>query len=694
MPAKFPEFVIPSPCEDSDKFSTRLGSMNGNSRNVNTITYQNLSNEAESTMSNNRAVCSDEIAISGISARLPESDNLQEFQDNLFQGVDMITDDGRRWSPGLHGLPARSGKLKELDKFDATFFGVHAKQANFMDPQLRMLLELTYEAILDAGVNPTTIRGSRTVKSNMGHSEPASGLCSIAKMVLAMQKGVIPGNLHFNKPNPDIPALNDGRFKVVAQNTPWQGGIIGVNSFGFGGANVHVILKSNPKKLPQFISNSTPVLVPFSGRTQEAVEFGLKQVSSTTRDDELIALLQGIAREDINGHAWRGYAVLHDDRSDIDVQQKTKQEKPPVWFVFSGMGSQWSGMGRDLLQFKTFETSIKKSSELLFTYGVDLYDIILNDQSFDNVLTAFVGIAAIQVGLVDMLGSLGISPDGIIGHSVGELGCAYADGCFTAEQTVLAAYARGKAILESKLPLGGMAAVGLTWEEAKVQCPADIYPACHNSKDSVSVSGPAGSIKAFVEILKEKGIFAKEVNSSGQAFHSAYIADVGPKLRESLEKIIRVPKQRSERWISSSIPESAWNSALAKSSSAAYHVNNLLSPVLFQEALAYIPENAVVIEIAPHALLQAILKRSLSSSCVSIGLLNRSSPDNSSHFLNAIGKTYNAGLHPVVSNLYRKLEFPVSISTSLISPLLQWDHSISWNVAKFDQGWPITNDLQ
>ncbi len=94
----------------------------------------------------------EDIVISGISCRLPESDNMEEFGQNLFNGVDMVTDDGRRWTPGLFGLPTRCGKLKELDKFDATFFGVHAKQANFMDPQLRILLELTYEAIVDAGM--------------------------------------------------------------------------------------------------------------------------------------------------------------------------------------------------------------------------------------------------------------------------------------------------------------------------------------------------------------------------------------------------------------------------------------------------------------------------------------------------------------------------------------------------------------
>lgn len=94
--------------------------------------------------------------------RYPESSNVEEFKKNLFEGIDMVTNDDRRWPSGMYGLPERSGKLKELNLFDATFFGVHAKQAHVMDPQLRILLEATYEAIVDAGINPNDIKGSKT----------------------------------------------------------------------------------------------------------------------------------------------------------------------------------------------------------------------------------------------------------------------------------------------------------------------------------------------------------------------------------------------------------------------------------------------------------------------------------------------------------------------------------------------------
>lgn len=92
-----------------------------------------------------------------------------------------------------------------------------------------------------------------------------------------------------------------------------------------------------------------------------------------------------------------------------------------------------------------------------------------------------------------------------------------------------------------------MAAVGLSWEEAKKRCPPDVFPACHNAADSVSISGPKASLDKFIAELKAENIFAKAVNSSGVAFHSKYIADAGPKLRASLEKIITNPKQRTSR---------------------------------------------------------------------------------------------------------------------------------------------------
>lgn len=228
-----------------------------------------------------------------------------------------------------------------------------------------------------------------------------------------------------------------------------------------------------------------------------------------------------------------------------------------------------------------------------------------------------------------------------------------------------------------------MAAVGLSWEECIEKLPKDVIAACHNSADSVTISGPSESIDRVVNELTEQGIFAKAVQSSGVAFHSKYIADAAPKLRKSLDKIIPSPKTRSDRWISSSIPESTWSSSIAKQSSAAYHVNNLLSPVLFHSSLKHVPKHAICIEIAPHGLLQAILKRSLGPECTNISLMKRQHNDNVKFMLTNIGKLFAAGDQPKVSRLYRPISWPVGRGTPMLNSRIGWDHSQKWRTFTF-----------
>ncbi|CAH1155577.1 unnamed protein product [Phaedon cochleariae] len=842
------------------------------------------------------------IAITGISGRFPESNNIDEFKRKLFDGVDLVTEDSRKWPSGINGLPTRSGRIRDLQYFDATFFGAHSKQAHAMDPQLRMLLESTYEAIVDAGVNPTDIRGSKTgvfigvcttetfdymnmnpdtmngysvtgccrpmlpnrisytfdligpscaidsscssslsalqhaetairngdceaaivggvnlilnptytlqfqklgvlspdgkckafdisadgyvrseavvtvflqkasvakriyativgartntdgykaegitfpsgamqkkligefydeiginplevsyieahgtgtrvgdpqevnsiadffcknrkdplligsLKSNMGHSEPASGLCSLVKIVIAMESGMIPQNLHFQIANPDIPALNDGRLKVVTENVPWNGGLIAVNSLGFGGTNVHVVLRSNPKVKQTSHMLQIPRLVGVSGRTEQAVEYFLLNIERNKQDEEFLVLLDEIHRKNVNGHDFRGYTVLNDQP--IPEIIRISPEKRAIVFVYPGVGAQWPGMAKELMKLDCFRNSVRKCADVLKQHGIDLENVLTNEAEtiLDNIVNSFISITAMHVALTDVLNIVGVEPDMIIGHSVGEIGCAYADGTLTREQAILAAYARGHAILESEIPTGAMAAVGLSLEETRKRCPPEIFPACHNSDDSVTISGPQESIEKFIEELHKDGIFAKKIKTSGIAFHSKYIAEAGPNLRQALDVIIPSPRPRSSKWISSSIPETEWGSSLAKYSSSAYFVNNFISPVLFNEALKYVPVNAIVIEIDSNGLLQSILKRKLGTGATIINLVKRNNIDKISSLLSAIGKIYIAGAQPEFGKLYPSVEFPVGRGTQMINSMIEWDHSIEWSVADF-----------
>ncbi|XP_018362103.1 PREDICTED: fatty acid synthase [Trachymyrmex cornetzi] len=850
----------------------------------------------------------EEIVISGIAGRFPESKNVEEFKNNLLNKVDMVTDDDRRWKLDHPDIPQRTGKINDVNKFDALFFGVHFKQAHTMDPMCRILLEHAYEAIIDAGVNPKQLRGSRTgvfvgacfsesektwfyeklqvngfgitgcsramlanrisywlgatgpsytldsacssslialehayrclqdnqcdaalvggsnlclhpyvslqfsrlgvlspdgrsksfdadangyarseaisviylqkaknakriyatvvygktncdgykeqgitfpsstmqarlledcykdcniplndvyyiechgtgtkvgdpeelhaiekvffekdrptplligsVKSNMGHAEPASGLSQIAKVIVAMESGIIPCNLHFNRPREGLKALEDGRMKVVTESIPWEGTYSGISSFGFGGANCHIVLKSHPKnKINNGApSDDLPRLVTVSGRTEDSVKVFLDDIERHPVDTEYIRLLHDIHNDDIQGHLYRGYTIVGSkaEHSIREVENYLGTARP-LWFVFSGMGSQWPGMGIELMRFPVFAEAVKKCDAVLRPRGVDIINILTNKDKtiFDNILHSFVGIAAVQIGLVDLLTSVGIVPDNIIGHSVGELGCAYADGCFTAEQMILSSYSRGLASIETKVIYGSMAAVGLGYEDIKDMCPPDIEVACHNASDSSTISGPAESMKEFVAQLQAKQIFAKEVPCSNIPYHSRYIASAGPKLLAYLNEIIPQSKPRSRKWLSTSVPRNKWSTAAAKLSSAEYHTNNLLNPVLFEETARMIPKDAVTIEIAPHALLQAILRRSLGSGVTNIGLTQRGHRDNVEVVLQGLGKLYNAGVQPDIAKLFPPVEYPVSRGTPMIAPSIRWEHTDDWYVTAF-----------
>lgn len=104
----------------------------------------------------------DEIIVTGIAGRFPNSANMSELSHNLFNKIDMVDEVESRWRHLDPEVPRRSGKVSNLEKFDSSFFAIHHRQANFIDPQCRLLLEHAYEAVVDAGMNPKSLRGSRT----------------------------------------------------------------------------------------------------------------------------------------------------------------------------------------------------------------------------------------------------------------------------------------------------------------------------------------------------------------------------------------------------------------------------------------------------------------------------------------------------------------------------------------------------
>lgn len=568
---------------------------------------------------------------------------------------------------------------------DVVYFEAHGTGTPIGDPIEVNAIASTF----GKGREKPLLLGS--VKSNLGHTEAACGICGIIKILIASEKGIMPGNLHYVEPDSNAQSLIDGTIQVVNKNTPFEGGIVSVCAYGIGGANAHVVIRSNAiskvKKQTPVPARGVPCIITVSGRTKEAVEIFLDKLNKNKNNLEFLSLVHDIHSRNIAGHNFRGYEVLGhlESRQLVDTINTNR----PIWYIFSGIESQWTGMGKDLLSIEIFKETVGRCSGLLRSKGIDLMNLIQSagDNVFDNIVNSLVCIVAIQLALVDVLTSLKIKPEGLIGHSIGELSCAYADGTITLEQAVLIAYFYGKSIIETHKTIGAMAIVGLSFEETQKVCPSEVTLVADNASDSTTVSGPIDCIRNFVAQMQNNNIFSEILHTSNVALHSKYTIDAAPAFRRMLTNVISNPAERSSKWVSTSVPQSEWKEPAAKLSSVDYYVNNSTSVVHLNQALKHIPENAIVIEIAPHSVLQTILRKSLTSKSTTFGLQDSRQVDNLVFFLTNIGNLYNAGAQPQISRLYAPIKYPVSPGTPMINSLVKWDHSVKWTVPDFTRNY-------
>lgn len=528
-----------------------------------------------------------------------------------------------------------------------------------------------------------------SVKSNMGHAESASALASISKIILAFERRQIPPNIKLKSLRSDVEAFKEGRLKVVTETEDLRGDYISMNNFGLGGANSHILLKRNVKEKFNYgmPSDNLARLVLWTGRTDEAVNTIFDEISQRPLDAEFISLLQNSQIQTNFANNIRGYGIFHQNDDSINAECVRRHlcnfngKRRQIAWIYNGIGSQWPGMGADLMKIPIFAESISESHEILAAKGINLKHIItsFDDEIFNNVLHSYVGIVAIEIALTKILNAIGIKPDFLVGHSLGEITCAYADGCFTAEETILVAYERGKANLDSKNIDGAMAAVGMGYKDVASILPKDIDIACHNSADATTITGPAESIHAFCKTLEEQGIFVRKVQSSGNALHSRYLEDYANKFLKNLKNLIKEPKKRSSKWLSTCYPQDLWGDSESQYSSPEYHVRNLTETVLFQEAIEMLPNDIHLIEIGPHALLKSILKRSKREASY-VNLTQRDNDDPTNFLLNSLGILFENGIDMDIANIYPKINYPVSRGTPMISPLIKWNHKDNFTV--------------
>ena len=541
-----------------------------------------------------------------------------------------------------------------------------------------------------------------SVKPNVGHTEGASGLVSIIKMVLALENRIIPPNIRFTSPNPKIP-FEEANLTVPLEPTPWPTNKlerVSINGFGIGGSNGHVILDSaaavGVAPAVHQLTNGAQLIL-YSANTAKSLEKLVAHYEQWAEQNPEKAgdLAYTLARR--REHLmYRSFAVFN-NKMTIKASPAVKDiRKPNIVMVFTGQGAQWPLMGRELIHsHKPFHDSIRSLDAALASSvkggpGYSIEEELLKPGKLSQVEKAAFSqplCTAIQIALVETLRSISITPAAVVGHSSGEIAAAFASGALTAKEAIIAAHYRG-AVTKLQEREGAMAAIGMSWKDTEGYLKQDqgVGIACDNSPQSVTISGDASAVKAVVSAIKKDSpeMLARLLQVE-KAYHSSHMAEIGPEYLRLMGS--QVNGHASTVPFFSSVTGKRLQADCALD--ANYWKANLESPVLFQSAVTSILQhdvgkNAIFLEVGPHSALSAPLRQIFTkhaSQTAYIPVMLRKQNCTES-FLKAIGKLYT--LH---ASLDLNALFPNGITLKDLPPY-PWNHEGSyWSESRLCQEW-------
>ena len=534
-----------------------------------------------------------------------------------------------------------------------------------------------------------------SIKTNIGHTEAAAGVAGLIKTALSISHRELPPSLNFETPNPEIPFEQLG-LRVQTQLEPWPNtdgpARAGVSGFGISGTNVHLILEEAPAQVEVLGAKPNangPYLLPFSAHTRRSLLAGLERFRDFLADlaDPFADVVYTASAR--RAHRKHRFAIVtssaEDARHQIDeelrsadlaIRARDSEAPPRIAFVFPGQGSQWYGMGRELLaREKVFRTAIEEcDGEIAAITGWSLIDLLENapDDSWQSAIDRIQpALFAIQVGLARLWKAWGVRPRAVIGQSMGEVAAAHISGAISLADACAIICRRSRLLLR-KAGQGAMASIGLSLDETR----SAIAPysgfmsvAVSASPDSTVVSGDPTAIEQLLGELERRDIFCRSINVT-VASHSPQMDSLKHDLLAELSGLR--PQACAIPLFSTVRAQRVEGPDL----DASYWVDNLREPVLFAPTILALLRHRIdtFVEVSPHPVALQSVQQCSEHAGVDVRLVPsiQRNGDESTELRRGLAELYMCGQAVDWIGLFPKRGRCVSL------PSYSWDRQRYW----------------
>jgi nucleoside-diphosphate-sugar epimerase/NADPH:quinone reductase-like Zn-dependent oxidoreductase/3-oxoacyl-(acyl-carrier-protein) synthase/malonyl CoA-acyl carrier protein transacylase/arylamine N-acetyltransferase len=488
-----------------------------------------------------------------------------------------------------------------------------------------------------------------SVKSNIGHTEASCGLVALLKALLALEHGQVPPNLHYSREHssPRCNGLDDETLHVVTNPTPINGdAVVAINSFGFGGTYVQVLVKGMSARTTKSVSfGAVPAadhyepwknINPLLGRTVACA----RKISNAVKEH---SFSKAIAPPNCGGGIFsvRAFTTPVEKRIFTRDEAQSQSAHPRVWLVFAGNGGVWPDMCRELfgqshifrntflqcdlhLKAKWTCDSLSRLQAWWQKHPQDSFSepsSLQNDGwPMQNIVDAGLALVAVQLCLIDLLKTVGMTRDkcdGFVGHSLGEVAAGYFDECYDRNTALDIALLRSRMASDvaGRGP-GAMCVVeGISREKVEelineMREEGSPEVACHTGTLQVTLSGTVSELQAVKNALRDRqGVSVLDLETFGAAFHSRLILeDDLKKLQSELTQVFGAASlyrpQRSGKWKSTCFEALDPDGANVDTG---YHCQGARGCVEFARAITSIPKEAIVVMCGPRALFRSVL---------------------------------------------------------------------------------------